>query len=218
MGNDSTRHLKGTSIFFPAQKTSGSSELRRAIFWIHLEQEIYNACIHQRSVRTDFSLYDIESYKEDTGDDMWYHKILNVAAFVSKWAFGEDLSQNRWRELCQMVDDWEEARPPSFDPVHFRHRDPQKGKFFPEICYVTDEGVVASHFFYMAKLLLTAHDPSIPRIGPRVKSATTLMQETALSYARKMVGSAICNNLVTARFTGSLAVLVCKLNVYQTTS
>ena len=209
-GHDSIRHLKGTSLFFPAEERGESSQLRQAVFWIHLDQEIYNAYIHQRSVRTDFSLRDIESYTEDKGDDMWVHKILYITAFVSKWAFGEDPSQSRWRELCRMVDDWEEKRPLSFDALYFRNRNPQQGRFFAEVCYATDEAIYASHIFYMAKLLLATHDPSIPRIGPRVKFAVTAMQETALSYVRTMVGSAVCNNYVPARFTASLAVIICK--------
>ena len=35
--------------------------------------------------------------------------------------------------------------------------------------------VVAAHFLYIAKLLLTAHNPSIPRIGPQMKSALAEM-------------------------------------------
>lgn len=138
-GNDSPRHLKGTTIFYPAEATSDSTELRRSVFWIHLRQEIYNAYIHQRSVRTDFSTRDIESYTEDTGDDMWFKKILVIAAFVSKWAFDEDANTIGWRKLCQDVDEWEDKRPSTFDPVYFRRREPREGRYFPEVCYVTDE-------------------------------------------------------------------------------
>lgn len=35
--------------------------------------------------------------------------------------------------------------------------------------------VVAAHFLYLAKLLLTAHDPTIPRMGPQMKSALAEM-------------------------------------------
>ena len=135
---------------------------------------------------------------------------MYITAFVSKWAFGEDSSQNRWRELCQMVKEWQDERPSTFDPVYFRNRDPENGRFFPEICYATDEAVHASHYYYMAKLLLATHDPSIPRLGPRMKSAMATMQEHALSYVRTMVGSATCNNYIPAKFSGSLAVIVCK--------
>lgn len=108
-----------------------------------------------------------------------------------------------------MVDTWESKRPASFDPIYFRTQDPQNGRYFPEVCYVTDEHVAAAHFFYLAKLLLTTHDPSIPRIGPRMKSATVAMQETALSHVRTLVGIAVCNNFTPARFTGNLAIMIC---------
>lgn len=74
---------------------------------------------------------------------------------------------------------------------------------------MTDEHVAAAHFFYMAENLLTTHDPNLPRIGPRVKSAAVAMQETALSYVRALVGIAVCNNFIPARFTASLVIIIC---------
>ena len=81
---------------------------------------------------------------------------------------------------------------------------------------------------YLAKLFLVTHDPTIPRIGPRIKSAMAEMQvcdlalethgymtyrcrkETSLSYVRAMCGIAVCTKHVPARFTASLAILICK--------
>ena len=45
--------------------------------------------------------------------------------------------------------------------------------------------VVADHFLYLAKLLLTAHDPSIPRIGPRMKSALAEMKVSDQACCRR---------------------------------
>ena len=109
-----------------------------------------------------------------------------------------------------MLSEWESERPASFIPVYIRSSDSLAGRYFPEVCYLTNEGLLASHFYYLSKLLLTTHDPTLPRIGPDVKTAMEGMQDTALCYVRKMVGSAICNELVTARFTGSLAILMCE--------
>lgn len=208
-GNDLPRHLKGTSIFFPKEAFHNSSQLRKAVFWLHLRQEIYNAYLYQRSVVTDLSNCDFESENESGDDDSWFHQTLYIAALVSNWAFGEEASRARWYELCKMLDAWESKRPTSFDPIYIRTRDPQNGRYFPEVCYVTDEHVAAAHFFYLSKLLLTTHDPSLPRIGPRMKSAATAMQETALSHVRTLVGVAVCNNFIPARFTGTLAIIIC---------
>lgn len=108
-----------------------------------------------------------------------------------------------------MVDVRESRHPTSFDPIHFRTRDSQNGRHSPEACYVTDEHVAAAHFFYMAKHLLTTHDANLPRIGPQMKSAAVAMQETALLYVRALVGIAVWNNFIRARFTASLAIIIC---------
>lgn len=208
-GNDLPRHLKGTAVFLSAKAIHNASPLRRAVFWLHLRQEIYNAYLYQRSVITDLSSCNFESENEFENDDMWFHQTLYIVALVSKWAFGEEASRARWYELCKMVDVWESRRPASFDPIYFRTRDPSNGRYFPELCYVTDEHVAAAHFFYLAKLLLTTHDPNLPRIGPRMKSATLAMQETALSHVRTLVGIAVCNSFIPARFTANLAIIIC---------
>ncbi len=199
----------GTSVFFPAKAMCNSTKLRRAVFWVHLRQEIYNAYLYQRSVVTDLGNCNFELEDETMDEPRWFHQTLYIAALVTKWAFGREDSSASWHELCEMVDTWESKRPSSFDPIYLREREPHEGRHFPEICYLTDEHVAAAHFSYMAKLLLTTHDPNLPRIGPRMKSATAAMQETALSYVRALVGVAACNSFVPARFTAYLAIIIC---------
>ena len=137
-----------------------------------------------------------------------FHQTLYFAARVT-CAFGEDTSHTRWYKLSNMLDRWKSSRRASFDPIHFRTQDLQNGRFFPEVCYITDEHVAAAHSFYMAKLLLTIHDPDLPRIGPRMKSVALTMQETALSYVRTLVGIAVCYTWVPARFTADLVFVIC---------
>lgn len=179
------------------------------MFWLHLRQEIYNAYLYQRSVVTDLSNCNFESESQSGDDDSWFHRTLYIAAQVTKWAFGGEASYSRWNELCDMLDEWESRRPTSFSPLLFRERDPNSGRYFPELCFATDEPVAAAHFIHLAKLLLTTHDPNLPRIGPRVKSAAAAMQETVLSYVRTLVGIALSNTWMPARFTANLAVIIC---------
>ena len=209
-GIDPSRHLKGTSIFFSAATINNASPIRKAVFWLHLRQEIYNAYLQQRGVITDLSNCKfITDDDSENSDDMWFHQTLYISALVTQWAFGEKTSNARWHELCAMVETWETKRPSSFNQIYFRPRDAQKGRYFPELCYTTDEHVAAAHFFYMAKLLLTTHDPTLPRIGSKMKSAMAAMQRTALSYVRTLIGISICNTWVPARLTAVLAIYIC---------
>ena len=108
-----------------------------------------------------------------------------------------------------MVETWERRHPSTFEPVYFCERDTTSGRFFPEIGYVTDEHVAASHFIYLAKLLLTTHDPKLPRLGPQRRAAAATMQDTALTYVRTLVGIAMSNEWVCSRFTAVLAIIMC---------
>ncbi|CAF9935383.1 hypothetical protein IMSHALPRED_010209 [Imshaugia aleurites] len=209
IGNDSMRHIMATSAFLPACGGLLSSQLRRAVFWLHLRNEIYAACSHQRTVRADLDNCTFEFVDTSLDVDLWLHRALWICAQTLQWAYGDDPTPAKWRELCQLIEEWSSKRPSSFDPLFFKPRDPSHDLWFPEVTFATDEHVVAAHFLYLAKLLLTAHDPNIPRIGPQMKSALAEMNETALSYVRMLCGIALCNSFVPARFTASLAIIMC---------
>ncbi|CAF9925192.1 MAG: hypothetical protein ALECFALPRED_003083 [Alectoria fallacina] len=213
IGGDSVRHIMATSAFLPACGGRLSSPLRRAVFWLHLRAEIYAACSHQRIVQADLENCTFESLDTSLDNDFWLHKALWICAQTLQWAYGGDPTPAKWRELCQLIEEWSDKRPSSFDPLFFKPRNPSHNLWFPEATYATDEHakvkVVAAHFLYLAKLLLTAHDPNIPRIGPQMKSALAEMNETALSYVRMLCGSALSNSFVPARFTASLAIIMC---------
>lgn len=209
IGADSVRHIMATSAFLPASGGHLSSQLRRAVFWLHLRNEIYIACSHQRIVQADLENCTFEFLDTSLDNDLWLHRALWICAQTLQWAYGGDPTPAKWRELCQLVEEWSDKRPSSFDPLFFKPRHPSHNLWFPEATFATDEHVVAAHFLYLAKLLLTAHDPNIPRIGARMKSALAGMNETALSYVRMLCGTALCNSFVPARFTASLAIIMC---------
>ena len=137
---DSRRHLLATSVVLPSHGICISTRLRRAVFWVHLRQEIYIACVEQSTVQANLENCTSESSLESLDDDAeWVHRALWICAQVLQWAFGSESTHGRWLELCKLVFDWEKRRPNGFDPVFFRPRDPVKGRWFPEICHVTDE-------------------------------------------------------------------------------
>ena len=190
-----------TSAFLPAYGGHLSSPLRQAVFWLHLRQEIDSACSHQRTVRADLENCSFESLDHSLDVDIWLHRSLWICAQTLQWAYGDENSSARWRELCRLIEEWLDKRPSSFDPLFFRPRDPSQKIWFPEITFASDEHgesclesvrvnritaeveieVVATHYLYLAKLLLTAHDPKIPRVGPQMKSAVAEMNVSDIS-------------------------------------
>ena len=129
----------GTSAFLPASGGPLSSHLRRAVFWLHLRQEIYIACGHQRTVRVNLENCTFESSDPSHDDDLWVHKALWICAETLQWAYGDDPNPTRWREVCQLIEDWSDKRPSSFDPLFLKSRDPSHNLWFPEATFATDE-------------------------------------------------------------------------------
>lgn len=128
-----------TSAFLPACGGRDSSELRRAVFWLYLRQEIYSACSQQRTVRADLESYTFDSLDTSLSVDLWLHKALWICAQTLQWAYGDEPTPARWRELCQLLEEWPNTRPSSFDPLYFKPRDPTRNLWFPEVTFATDE-------------------------------------------------------------------------------
>ncbi|MCJ1461208.1 hypothetical protein MMC28_011590 [Mycoblastus sanguinarius] len=76
---------------------------------------------------------------EYTDDDFWVHRTLWICALVLQRAFGGNPIVSRWHELRQLIDEWENLRPKSFDPLFYRLSDPDDDRWYSEICYATDE-------------------------------------------------------------------------------
>jgi hypothetical protein len=82
-------------------------------------------------------------------------------------------------------------KPSSFAPIYYR--DSGDGNCFPELWLVGDAVVTGLQHYYLARILLTAHDPNLPRLGPASKSALRRMDEDIRSYVRKICGMALSN-------------------------
>ena len=208
-GTNSQRHIIGTSLFLPAKGPFLSSQLRQAAFWCHLRQEIYFACSQQRTVHADVENGAFNTSMEPADDEIWVHRVLRICALVVQWAFGNDSTHTLWRELKQLVNEWDDRKPKSFAPTFLRERDPSQNRWFPQICYVTDEHVTGCQFLLLARLLLITHDPNIPRIGQRMKPAIAKMQEEARSHVRTFCGQALHNSFVPAGFIAVLSIKMC---------
>ena len=139
VGADSVRHIIATSAFLPACGGRLSSQLRKAVFWLHLRNEIYVACSHQRTVQVDLENCTFELLDTSLDMDVWYHRALWICASTLQWTYGDDPTLTKWRELCQLIEEWSNKRPSSFDPLFFKPRDPSNNLWFPEATFGTDE-------------------------------------------------------------------------------
>lgn len=192
-GAESDSHLLGSHIFITAQESSTiTGGLRQAAFWVGLRQEICTAYITQRSILPALTHCNIDRSFEAADDYTWANRIIVSCADVLRYCYGDGhKSTAGYSELLEYCETWVTLKPASFSPMFYREAD--EGEFFPEIWLVGDHVVTAMQHYYLARILLTAHDPNLPRLGPASKTAMRRMDDEIKAYVRIICGIALAN-------------------------
>lgn len=174
-GTNSQNHLLGTHVFISAQERSThSGGLRQAAFWIGLRQEIYVAFVSQRSIAPALEHCNIDRSFDAADDCTWANRIVVHCADVIRFCFGDgERSLAHYAALCEYSAQWMLFKPPSFAPIYYR--EPGENDVFPEMWLLGDHVVCALQHHHLALILLAAHNPRVPRLGPGQKSALKAM-------------------------------------------
>jgi hypothetical protein len=93
--------------------------------------------------------------------------------------------------LVDCATQWFNSKPASFTPVYEQSSGEQN--IFPEIYYVADDVVVGTQHYYLTKILLIAHNPKIPRLGPLRTAALKAADEEIMDYVRILCGISLSN-------------------------
>ena len=199
--SDSQSHLLGSHAFIKAQRhAAGSEGLRKAAFWVGLRQEIYVAFVNQRPIAIDLEDSSIHSSTEPAEDHIWSCRMVALCAEVIDYCFGEDdQSTSAYSRLSDCVDNWHACKSPSFSPMFFR--EPDADSVFPECWFLSDEIIIGWQHYYVAKLLLCAHSPKVPRLGPARTMALQAIDEELKHYVRLLCGIALSNPDLAPNFT-----------------
>lgn len=175
-GAESQSHLLGTQVFLTAQERSTVyGGLRQAAFWVGLRQEIYMAFVNQRTIIPVLEHCNIDRTFDAASDCVWANRIVTHCADVLRYCFGdEEQTTANYNRLLDYCDGWYMFKPPSFSPMFYREPD-GVNNIFPEIWLLCDAVTTGLQHYHLAKILLTAHNPKVPRLGPGQKQALTKM-------------------------------------------
>ena len=201
--HDQSSHLFGSHAFIAAQEhATVSGGLRQAAFWTGLRQEIYVAFVNQRSIIPALEHCSIDRSLEAAPDDVWACRMIVLCVDVIRFCFGEgDQSHALYNYLCESVAQWHQCKPGSFTPIYARDADLDTGPAFPELWFVGDEILTGLHHYHLARILLSAHDPRMPRLGPRRAAALSEMDESIRGHVRQMCGICLSNPSMGPNFT-----------------
>lgn len=170
-GTGAQSHLLGTHIFMGAQERSAvSGGLRRAAFWVGLRMELFFAFLNSRSIHPSLELCNVDRSLDPADDCKWANRMVAHCAEALRYCFGDgEHSVGKYMDLVQYCSDWMAYKPPSFTPIYYK--EPAEDELFPEIWMNGQVAGTGMLHYRLTKILLTAHSPKIPRLGPGQRAA-----------------------------------------------
>jgi hypothetical protein len=154
-GSDREQHLAGFNALLKTsqgrQLDPSTPTLSQAAFWVYVRQCLYNACVDQQPPNLDFDLVMIPPLPaaglvvDVRTETAWANTITWICANVVRFSFGAvylypeaSIRAQKWLELSESVEVWQQTKPKTFDPIWYGDPDPSGANPFPEIWFTSD--------------------------------------------------------------------------------
>ena len=186
--SDQQSHLLGAHALITAQeRATVAGGLRQAAFWVGLRQEIYVAFVNQRSIMPALEHCNFDRSFEAAADHVWACRMVVLCADAIRYCFGDgDPSNTTYNWLAESVAQWNSCKPASFTPIFYK--EPDDDNIFPDIWFLSDEIIMGWQYYHIAQILLAAHNPKLPRLGPSNAAALRAMDEEIKEHVRILCG------------------------------
>lgn len=183
-------HLLGARAFLASQSNMDLNGLGLASFWIAMRQEIYMGFVHNRTVDNSFFVGNLSPLLEPADNDCNYaNRIIFHCLTCLRYCYGdEERSISKWENLNDCLESLWSNKPQCFEPLWSNWTN---GEFFPELWYLNDSVITGTQHYHLARVLLSAHSPKIPRLGPRRTITLRALEEDIKTTVREVCGVAI---------------------------
>ncbi|KAK0621080.1 hypothetical protein DIS24_g11473 [Lasiodiplodia hormozganensis] len=185
-----TRLLNSIAQFVP------SGGLGEAASWIFLRQDIYVALTTGQPLNIDLELFrQSPSFHADTSSG-WANRMIFIFAEILDYSCRQDQAHSveRWKELEEQVEAWNDNKPWHFRPLWIR----EDAVPFPEIWMTGPAHVVGQQYYSLSKILLGTFDPRLSRLGFGSHKLRKAAEATIIEHLRIVIGLAISNEGVPA--------------------
>ena len=178
---------------------------REAASWLALRQDIYISLTHQEQLTIDLDSYHgTTALARNTPEGLANRAVL-LFAHVLNFAFATPDQfphraemRDQWRRLIEIADGWYSDRPSHAAPLRTIEADCDVGTVdgeltFPELLMGHPAHVCDLQYYYLARLVLTLWDPSVPRVGVYARNLQKACDKEMFRYLRLVIGLANSN-------------------------
>lgn len=93
----------------------------------------------------------------------WVNRMALHLADAVQYCFGATQNLTAYDQLVEFSTLWMHSRSISAPPMFFDQ--PADESIFPEIHLLGDSSVIEVQYYHLVRILLTAHNPALPRLG-----------------------------------------------------
>ncbi|KAK1856016.1 arca-like protein [Colletotrichum chrysophilum] len=131
---------------------------------------------------------DLDRSLQPADDETWAWRMILHTIDIIGYCFGDETNSAVYEKLSNYAAQWMKAAPETFLPI-FVENPPNEG-VFPEILLINDSVVVGLQFYHLNRILLTAHNPNVPRLGKNLKLAAQTLDNEIINDIKIMCGIA----------------------------
>ncbi|KAJ6050179.1 hypothetical protein N7444_006895 [Penicillium canescens] len=214
IGVDDETYLRGTQVFLEAQSEMAvkGHGLQTAAFWVGFRQEFHTAFIKQRAFRFDLTCCNYSPYRTlgPADDFTWANRVVLHCAETLLYCYGDEAHDlDRYGQLWEYSQNWYAYKPQTFNPIYLKAPNRSQKEIFPQIWYLGDCQVTAVQHWHLARILLAAFDPKMPRIGPNQKRAAANREAEIKTNLFRLCGIALSNKTAPGLITACMGVSMC---------
>ncbi|KAF2460283.1 hypothetical protein BDY21DRAFT_280367 [Lineolata rhizophorae] len=170
------------------------SSVQRASYWVCMQQDIYMSFVAQQSTLAPHEFCTADRSVAQADDWTWTKRIMLHCADLLLYCFGEgEHSVGTYDALVRQCADWSTFKPASFHPIFFKEPSMLGVDIFPEVWLLNDAAAAGIQHYHLGMILLTAHNPKAPLVGPDQRQVLKLLDDEIKGHVRIICGIAKSN-------------------------
>lgn len=198
---DQQFHLLGSNRLVNLMTRSASSGgVAEAVSWQFLRQAIYASVVQYQPLQLDMHNYERSSMFHRHDDAACANRIIYHCARilqVSCDAPGHIVAQDIWRQISDSVNEWNQAKSTTWQPIRYQASSVAHGRPFPVIWMISSPAVIGMQYYHSACIFLTLSESPSHNMSDYERARTRRVQEkTIADHLVMVIGLSLSNESV----------------------
>ncbi|KAI9897384.1 hypothetical protein N3K66_007240 [Trichothecium roseum] len=169
------------------------ASLRQKLFLAIMNQDLQSLFHHQDQTTDIKALLDnllLAHSRRPTTDETWANRAFANLLSCAHFCVGDAKSSAAYDQLARDLAAWADSRPSCFAPVYHQQAGGKGAGPFPQVWFLNDAVAAASQYHHLARTLLVAYNPRVPRLGPAKKAAARWTDQQIQNDVKIICGTA----------------------------